>query len=565
MADTTKKASEILRDSLRIPQKEYDMMQFNARRYGATDAEVEDAVLRMINASDSMKQAMKEGSEGYKQFLLSQLPTEFGKTKTFNAKNVLEAIGSPFEKGGNYKTAEEKLISMYRSNPNMVRNRVAMNKEFGWIGADNLDKLVFAAQNRKEQKPEIGWGNKIAGTFFYPRSLEAMKEGRAPGWKDVVGDIGEDVLMAIPVGAGAAAAAAKLPKAAQVIAAIGANSMVPLLSETYDANVYDPGENLDRSVFQGTDVLTGATTNIVAPYMAGRLIGRGSRMLGTSGASKATREGIPAGGSEEAKNVIDGWINNGVFVLPNKNEQDAIRRETWKRMSETKKRQPDYLQAKKADAEFRDGVINEATKKGHENILKFKDATQNLDERAKVAAGFMKAGDKYEDAIDKATKLSEDELNELLHRMALNEVPGNRVKDLGKAALESFLVNRYGNQKNANAGLAMLSNLGAAIDEDFDLVEMVGNYRDKQAKDAKDAYRSGLAGQVLAGGLGQASMGSLASPQDTEDAMWLSKIATKPSIIRGVGEGASTEFKNWWNTRGIVLLGKSGAFPGTKE
>lgn len=565
MADTTKKASEILRDSLRIPQKEYDLMQFNARRYGMTDAEVEDAVLRMINASDSMKQAMKEGSEGYKQFLLSQLPTEFGKTKTFNAKNVLEAIGSPFEKGGNYKTAEEKLISLYRSNPNMVRNRVAMNKDFGWIGADNLDKLVFAAQNRKEQKPEIGWGNKIAGTILYPRSLEAMKEGRSPSWKDVVGDIGEDALMAIPVGAGAAAAAAKLPRAAQVLAAIGANSMVPLLSETYDANVYDPSENLDRSVFQGTDVLTGATTNIVAPYMAGRIIGRGSRMLGTNGASKAVREGIPAGGSEEAKKVIDGWLDNGTFVLPNKTEQDAIRRETWKRMSETKKRQPDYQQAKAADAEFRDGVINEATKKGHENILKFKDATQNLDERAKVAAGFMKAGDKYEDAIDKATKLSEDELNELFHRMALNEVADNRAKDLGKAALESFLVNRYGNQKNANAGLAMLSNLGAAIDDDFDLVEMVGDYRDKQAKDAKDAYRSGIAGQILAGGLGQAATGSLASPQDTEDAKWLSKIATDPSIVRGAGEGASTEFKNWWNTRGIVLLGKSGAFPGIKE
>jgi hypothetical protein len=565
MADTAKKASEILRDSLRIPQKEYDLMQFNARRYGMTDAEVEDAVLRMINASDSMKQAMKEGSEGYKQFLLSQLPTEFGKTKTFNAKNVLEAIGSPFEKGGNYKTAEEKLISLYRSNPNMVRNRVAMNKDFGWIGADNLDKLVFAAQNRKEQKPEIGWGNKIAGTFFYPRSLEAMQEGRSPSWKDVVGDIGENVLMAMPVGAGAAAAAAKLPKAAQVLAAIGANSMVPLISETYDASVYDPSENLDRSVFQGADVATGATTNIVAPYMAHRIIGRGGSMLGIRGASKAAREGIPAGGSEEAKKVIDGWLDNGTFVLPNKTEQDAIRRETWKRMSETKKRQPDYQQAKAADAEFRDGVINEATKKGHENILKFKDATQNLDERAKVAAGFMKAGDKYEDAIDKATKLSDDELSELFHRMALNDAAHNKLKDYLGAGGASWLVNRYGNQKNADAGLAMLTNLVAAVDEDINLAEKLGDYRDEQAKAAKDEYRSGIAGKILAGGLGKASMGSLASPQDTEDAKWLGKIATDPSIVRGAGEGSSTEFKNWWNTRGIVLLGKSGAFPGIKE
>lgn len=565
MADTSKKASEILRDSLRIPQRDYAMMQFNARRYGLTDAEVEDNVLKQINASDSMRQAMTHGTKGYKEFLLSKLPTEFGNTKTFNAKNVLEAIGSPYEKDGAYKTPEEKLVAMYKSNPGLVRNRVAMNKDFGELGAQNLDRLVFAASNRKEQKPEVGMGLKIGGTLMAPRSLEAIEAGRSPNWKDIVGDIGEDALMALPIGAGAAAWASKAPKAVKVLAALGGAAAVPVVSEVYDANVYEPSENLDRSVLQGADMLTGATTNIVAPYMAGRIIGRGSRMLGTNSGTKMLRESIPAGGSDEAKKVVDGWLSNGKFVMPTQSEQEAVRLKTWKRNSEATKPQPDYQQAAKADAEYRKGEINEANQKGHEDILKFKENADNLYNRAKVAAGFMKAGDKYEDAIDKATKLRDDEFRELFHRMALNDLPKERGKEFGKAALESFLVNRYGNQKNANAGLAMLSNLGAAIDDDFDLVEMVDDYRSKQSREARDSYRSGIAGQVLAGGLGQAAMGSNADLQAMEDAKWLSRIANNPSIVRGKDEGASTEFKNWWNTRGIALLGNSGAFPGIKE
>ena len=569
MADTTKKASEILRDTLGIPQSDYAMMQFNARRYGMTDAEVEDAVLKMINASDSMKAAMAGGTKGRREFLLSKLPTEFGKTKTFNAKNVLEAIGAPFEKGGPYETPEEKLVALYRENPNLVRNRVIMNKEFGEIGGANLDKLVYAAQNYRKPKVELSWPNKIAGTVFYPRSLEAMKAGRTPGAKDIIGDVGEDLLMALPVGAGAAAAAAKLPRAAQVLAAIGANSMVPLISETYDASVYTPEENLDRSVFQGVDVATGAITNVVAPYMAGRVMGRGSRMLGTHTKPSTVLEGIPAGGSDEAKKVVDAWLENGSFRIPSKTNQNAARLNTWERNAMTAKSQPAYHMAAQGYNDYENGIINEATQKARADLLKFKEGSKALDDRARVAAGFMEAGKGYEDAIDMAVKLDDDVFNELFHRIsvanAANKSRGEKVTEFLKASGGSFLSNRYGNQKHSDAGLAMLSNLFQAVDPELNLADKVQEIRDEQMKEAKDNYRKKIAGEVLAGGIGQAAMGSLGDPQAIEDAGWLSKIANNPGIVRGEGEGATDKFKNWWNSRGVVLLGQSGAFPGIKE
>lgn len=581
MADTNK-ASEIIRAATGVDQADYLLMEQNARRYAMTDAEVEEDVLKQLMHHPKVESAMRNGTVGLKMLIDQHTPVESGKSKTFNAKNVLAAVDAPFENDGRYKTAEEKLVSLYKSNPNKIRNAVYRDKDFGDWGSQNLDKLIYAAENYKKPQPKVGMGNKVAGTIFYPRSLEAMEAGRTPGAKDILGDVGEDILMAIPVGAGAAALASKAPravKAAQIMAAVTANSMVPLASETYDANVYNPEENLDRSVFQPADVVTGGVTNIVAPYIGGRLLNRGSRMLGLHPMREVVEGAVPRGGSAEAKKVVDSWLSNHNFVMPDKEQQDAIWRETWKRLSESRKRQPDYKQAAQANFDYISGKINESTKKGHENAIKNSNEFSDMHARAKIAAGFFKGDSRYAmamakngklsekefkeiyaDAIGKATKIGDDEANELLHRMALNDAPTHiKGSEILKDAAESFGFNRYGSQRHADAGLSMI---GSFLPEsmDIDPGEKLNDWRDERKKTAKNNYRRGIAAQVLTD-IDMAPQGE----QSDVDAKWLGEIYANPNIVTGEGIGGTAEFKNWWNTRGVILLGGSGAFPGIKK
>lgn len=566
MADS-KKASEILRDTLGISPSEYNLMEFNARRYGMTDAEVEDAVLRQISGHDSTAAVMKNGTESLKRFVTSQLPVEHGKTKVFNAKNVLAAVNAPYdEKDGTYKSPEEKLVAIYRTNPQSVRNRVAMDKDFGEWGAHNLDKLVYAASQYKKEKPDIGMGTRVLGAIAFPRTLEAMTEGRKPGVKDYAGDIIENALMAVPIGAGVATKAARLSKIPKALANTGAAAIVPTLSETYDASVYSPEENFDRSVFQGADIGTGTLTNLFAPYMLERLGGRAMRIVNGKAVRDRAVEALPSGGSTKAKELVDGWMEQGKFKVPSLNEQQASNLELWKMDKLKKSGDPDFkLYSENSDA-FRRGEINEANQKSWEEFNKIIDQTPDREKRASIAAGFVKGGSSFDEATREAYALEEDIVNELFRRIKESELPSkNPFVHLGQWA-ESFGVNRYGNNRNANAGLGMISGLGAFIDEDFDVKKMLDEHRNENKKEARDNFRSGIASQVLKAGVEPDSTRVDATlPQDSSDVKWLKAIADHPEIVRGDGEGASTEFKNWWNTRGVILLGKSGAFPGIKE
>ena len=74
----TRKASEILRDTLGISPNQYNLWEFNARRYAMTDAEVEEAILKQIEHSPEMDSARKNGITGLKMFLDSATPIETG-------------------------------------------------------------------------------------------------------------------------------------------------------------------------------------------------------------------------------------------------------------------------------------------------------------------------------------------------------------------------------------------------------------------------------------------------------------------------------------------------------
>ena len=84
--------------------------------------------------------------------------------------------------------------------------------------------------------------------------------------------------------------------------------------------------------------------------------------------------------------------------------------------------------------------------------------------------------------------------------------------------------------------------------------------RDERKKNAESNYRRSMAAKVLTD-IDMAPQ----SEQSDADVKWLSEIYANPSIVTGKGIGGTAEFKNWWNTRGVMLFGKYNAFPGIKK
>ena len=106
-------------------------------------------------------------------------------------------------------------------------------------------------------------------TLFGRRQQEAIARGEEPSKKDIVGDVGEGLLYAAPLGriAQPISIPAKMTYSGVTAAA------VPHITELYDAAVYDDKNN-PRSEYSEADALVGTGVNLVAPF-AIRELGEG--------------------------------------------------------------------------------------------------------------------------------------------------------------------------------------------------------------------------------------------------------------------------------------------------
>lgn len=164
------------------------------------------------------------------------------------------------------------------------------------------------------------WNNPIADniggaalSLFGKRQQEAIARGEDPGLKDYAGDIGEQALYLAPWGRGmqALGAAGKLAKAGQV----ASNAVAPVLTEAYDAAVYD--DDNPRGEFNTGDVIMGTTINAAAPYGLNKIVRGGERLLsqgakqaGEEGASQVLRElGVGKSAEQVAKDASKSYTN----------------------------------------------------------------------------------------------------------------------------------------------------------------------------------------------------------------------------------------------------------------
>lgn len=560
MADT-RKPSKVLADTLGISGNDYSLMKFNARRYERTDAGVEDYILKQIFDSPEAKEFLENenADPDKKEFVYKSRPGEFGRTKVLSAGEVLKAMGVEVPTKEDDETPEQKLVRKYDENPNFVTNRVRMDKALGDVGADNLPMLVAQARGHKKPKPEVGLLNSIAGSFLYPRSLESMRAGREVSGKDIGGDIAENVLMALPIGW--ATGAVKGGRAAKIaLGALGAGA-VPLATEAMDSYMYDPSENPDRSVFQPSDVAIGSSTNLAAPFMLSRATGKLGRWLYGGNPIAKEAEVVVKGGSPDAKMTVNSWLDDGKWSVPTKAERMDAKYKLMDEDALKKAFDPEYGILARNARDYSNGIVNEATEKASKELAALEAKDMAMLDRAQLAAGFMKQGKSFEDAMLMANSLTDDIAAELTYRMN----KPSRSKEIIGATLGSWATNKYGNNRNANATLGLASGLVQTVQPDVDLMKKLEELRKERSVEANDKLRASAVADATMGGLGASAFGEFADKQSQEDLYWLGRLSKDPSIARGKGEGASSTFKNWWNTRGLKLLGDTGLFGGTMK
>lgn len=187
--------------------------------------------------------------------------------------------------------------------------------------------------------------------------------------------------------------------------------------------------------------------------------------------------------------------------------------------------------------------------KGSEAAAKGKVALKSiLDDEFRKAYGGLASGSPY-DVYAKA--LSDDAVNESVKKQAWKI---SKAIDVVAPWLESYGVNKYGREKDANLGLTLLGMpLSNVLDEP--LPKLVQDMRQEKAEEAYDRARENKAREVLKPYY--LSMDDSLTPEDRE---WLEKLAINPGLVNGEGEGSGTSFRNWYMTRGARILGRDDLF-----
>jgi hypothetical protein len=467
------------------------------------------------------------------------------------------------------------------------------------------------------KQPKVGTAGKVFGTIFAPRSLEAIESGKASGWGDALLskngllDLGENAVMALPA-AGYAGMLAKgarvLPKARALAAAVLGAAAAPAVVEGMDKLAYSPEENPDRSIYSFGDVGLGTATNLAAPFLLGRGASRMGKFLGTSGADGRAATGL----SEEVLDILDDAVKKGEWVQPSKESVDAVSQilnteareaaaaskgatklqdattkeleatrllnkwdekaeegavsflngDHWKMKHDFEKANKLYDEADKLRKEA--GDLDYWTKEQAERAVK--NAPRNdardyllagmLEKRAQdienkgldnglgTSAGLLLEGAKSSDKVHGQVK---DILNfsRELQNADFSDMLRYRNPNLYKAAemAETWGVNKYGSKRDADMMTGQVSRMLGGISPSLNISKALEESKAKAVNDVLEGVKKSQASRIL----GQEGLSD-------EDRDWMRKIAENPGIVKGLGEGSSTKFKNWFLLRGQDLL-----------
>lgn len=456
--------------------------------------------------------------------------------------------------------------------------------KYGEHGVENADKVMKQAYADKQavKDNEVGTVNKLLGTVFYPRSLEAMKAGKSVGGKDIVLDAVEDVLMAMPIGLLAAAPkVVRAGKVAQLLAGLGTSVAVPHIMEGADAALYSPEENLDRSKYRESDALIGSVTNAAAPF----ILGRGLNKLKRFGSV----EGGTAGLSSTTKATMDNLISHGQWQKPTQETIDAVAQfnhankasagaagkvgeETVQQIKKAKEAEGKALDAlskssqvlasntsfeKAAEAVMSSVQKVNAAKKEIAKVTPLEQivvATERMNTKTNPSQDFLEAG-LVQKRMKESGKSAKDVLNEAadIQKFA-KQLEGATWTDklrykspVGYGMLEaaqSFGTNRYGSNRDADVILTGVSNMAQGISPGLNLSKSLKESRAEDIKAEQKKLNQSYAKAVLE-----------SLPKDaSEDRKYMQMVVDNPDVLKGMGKGNTPAFRNWYLLRGSDIL-----------
>jgi hypothetical protein len=493
--------------------------------------------------------------------------------------------------------------------------------KYGPNAMANADKVMKqAAEDKKASKPKVGTAAKILGTVFAPRSLESWEAGKDASWKDIGLDAAENVLMLAPFAgwAGVGAKAMRLGKAGKVIGTALANAAVPHAMEALDANIYTPEENLDRSVYNEADAALGTATNIGAPFVLGRTLGRLGRFIGNAKEGTAGAKGL----SDVTVEVVDNLKNSNNWKEPTEEALRAVREhniastakanaaaknvseETVEKYNQNLKKMMDAREAVKPAEEiiqagiFGDGKYNgqyiskntfDAAQYAASAAKKdFFDAKKVLDNISPIQQEIIRVEDKYaktnaakdyveagllqkraEDLERKSNGMgksvaellkdnNKSEIGDILDfskqledadwfdKLHFQNPTKAKALDWGQQSLESWAVNKYGSKRDATPVLGGVSNLVQSVAPGLDIQKSLQEHRKENVETEREKLKKSVADKVI-GGLDKGEL----TPDDTK---YLEIIRKNPDVLKGMKEGNTPGFRNWYLLRGSDIL-----------
>lgn len=567
---TEKELNELLNKNFEPEQARW-LKRNRVKAVGNTDAEILANYARVL--WDAREWYGKEGA--FKLNKLIQAPQS-----VFTLQGLAETAGfSDRQEGDDKISAAEQFLDAYfggeKDRGTRERWRTGIVEKYGEGAWDKAKKVIHRAENdrmnaniaearRKEIDPTFSeaslpkWATSALMGLFTPRRKQAFLEGRDPEWNETVGDIGQNVLYALPVGKiaqGAKAVAGSnvaskvlgnlVAQAAAPTAVVGMDQILGNKDYTWDEAIVEAGIGTatNLGVNKGIARLLGPAWQLGMGKVRGRLPqGVIDFLEGNSPAKEKAQEKV----DEATAKLFDHYRETvGNFMrrvakgerpaMLNKEElqkvKDIVELGDYIRSGEGARLSEALTQAIKQNQQ---GVKAVTEGIGKEPLWQLD--TQTLDEMKKPfedAFAKVLGNTRYTpqtDAVKRAIT-ADPELLSLFYkntpREAFDEAAANAIKTWG--------VNKYGSDHDAGV---VMNTFGAPVKE----------LRKDQEKSRQERSMKVSASRIL-GDLEKAG-----AELTEEDTKWLKKIEQNPGMVQGFGEGNAPSFRNWMLLRGADLL-----------
>lgn len=474
--------------------------------------------------------------------------------KVSGARKFFDAYFGGEKDNDKRDTWRRRIKDKYGDNGWEIAKKVLQNTANNAMMADIEKGRQEILEGNADGQGVTDWGASALWGLFAPRSKKAVKEGRKVGASEILGDVASDVLYGIP--------AANIAKPFQVAAGRLPGVAANILSKgaSMGAQFVAPGAiyGVDKALGNETDwrdPLLGGLANMGVNKALGPMLGRG---LAIAGSKISTRLPGPL------REALEGAVS------PRTKARNLI---AEARATQKEMRGPytDALNAFEKGIPSRGvGAFDEAS-----NVLDIDKAVKDLIPEVKRYMENTRRLDKHaRDVIASnpgstlGMMLRESPEEFLAHELA-NKLGGNKdvflktikahpelmtlfTKEKGPGLGDvtmAFLVNKYGNDKHGGDYAAQALTAGYFDSKDF---------RKDQEKERRKKATSAEAASVLAPMAKDSTLSE-------EDRKWLGKIVDNPDIVRGMAEGSSQAFRNWYLLRGQDLLRNTQYFRATPE